>query len=660
VHEVVQLLTAPGTVRIAILGPGGMGKTTVALAVLYHEHVVGHFHNDRLFLSCEAFVNADAIVVSLAKLFELAPSGDLLAGVISRFTAIPRVLLVLDNLETAWLAGGTPVIAVDELLGRLAQIPSLSLIITCRGTDLPQSVKWSNTNTAVLEPFSLQAAVETFQNKAGRQLTNEDSITAKELLNAVDRMPLAVSLLGQLARRGNSVSELLIRWERERTSLLRTHGAGRINNAGVSIELSIGELCASDDTQEALQLLSLCSMQPEGLHRNVFEKLRPQFKCIDRARDSLSLYSLTTLNSEGVLKTLSPVRHHVLERHPPQPEHLRALHSIYFDIAQQLPIEINENFRELAAIAAPELGNLSFLLLTLADEPSQHIVDSIVQLTRFISLQQPSLTVASALLLHLEPHPEWKAACLKAIGNGQIVLGEYKAATDSLATAADIFCEVGNRSEAAWCKCAAGEPLRQLGEYDRAETLLNEAREVYIELGDDLGEAMCRKDLGRVMRMKANYPAAIEHLSAAQQTFTALGSVFWAARCSESLGIIYLDQGDLASAATELKSARSALDKLGARIYAAQSTGFLSIVLHQQGELILAEKLLGEVEIICRDSCNRLGLAHCAKQFGCLRADQGRQDEAIAHFKFARHLYEKLQMKVEADHCRERIDKLES
>jgi len=119
------------------------------------------------------------------------------------------------------------------------QIPSLSLIITCRGTELPQSIQWTNADTAVPRPFSLEAALQTFQDRAGHLLTDAEMNTTKQLLTEVDRMPLAVSLIGQLARQGNSVSELLVRWDRERTSLLRTYGIGRINSVEVSIQLSI-------------------------------------------------------------------------------------------------------------------------------------------------------------------------------------------------------------------------------------------------------------------------------------------------------------------------------------------------------------------------------------------------------------------------------------
>ena len=332
----VNLLVPRVTARLAVLGAGGMGKTSVALALPNDSRVIDDYRDGRLFLSCEALIDADAMVVSLAKILGLPPSGDLLAAVVNHLENIPRVILVLDNLETVWLKDRGQITAVDELLGRLAQIPMLSLVITCRGAHLPQSVKWSNETTARLEPFSLEAALQTFHDRAGCQLEGNDEQIARELLNAVDRMPLAVSLLGQLVRHGNLVPELLERWNRRRTSLLRTHDAGRINNVGISIELSIILLCAADEQGEALRLLSLCSVLPDGLSQYVFRKLSPQFDDIDRARDNLIGYSLASLGVDGTLATLSPVRHYVFERYPADPSHHAALCSIYFDISEQL------------------------------------------------------------------------------------------------------------------------------------------------------------------------------------------------------------------------------------------------------------------------------------------------------------------------------------
>jgi len=663
VDEAVSLLTAPGTARLAILGPGGMGKTTLALALLHNASVVSRFsqQHQRLFLSCEAFVDANAVVVALAKLLGLPASGDLLNSVVTHLTNAPPTLLVLDNLETVWLVpDNAAVTAIENLLGKLAQVSSLSLIVTCRGSILPQSVEWSNANGAALNPISLEAALQTFQDKAGHRLSATEAETAKRLLEAVDRMPLAVSLLGQLARRGNTVYELLMRWNREHGAFLRTHGSHRVNNLDVSLELSMTMLRSTDESQEALQLLALCSMLPDGLQPAVFEKLRRYFKQIDQARDALTASALASLGTDRVLRALSPVRHIVLERHPAELKYRHALHSIYLDIARQLPIDMNQPFKQLNEDITPEMDNLSTLLLGLVDEPSQEVVDAVIRFTAFHRHQQPTMTLVSALLPHLEQHPRWKADCLKTMGYTQYALGDLRPTIATLSNALRLYNELGDRCSAAWCQCWMAEVHRFLREYDSAQVLLNEAQAVYTELNDDQGLALSGRGLGGLALMKGDHSHAVKHLSAALQTFSSLSQTFEAARCSQMLGNAYSGQGNLTSAADNLEAARAAFNALGNRHEMAHCTHNLSAVRRRQGNFEAAEQLINEAEAYFRVSGIQRGLAGCAYQFGYLRSAQGRLEEAIEHFQVAIQLFETVEMVREAGIARKEIEKLES
>jgi len=109
---------------------------------------------------------------------------------------------------------------------------------------------------------------------------------------------------------------------------------------------------------------------------------------------------------------------------------------------------------------------------------------------------------------------------------------------ESLSTAAQLFLDVGDGSQAAWCKCAAGDIHRRLSKYDQAETLLNEAQNMYQKLGNDLGGALCRLILGDLMRMKHDFCAAIDHFFAARQTFIAVSETFQASQCTRLLGLV--------------------------------------------------------------------------------------------------------------------------
>jgi len=633
-----------------------MGKTTIALEVLYDPRVVELFAEHRMFQSCEALVDADSLIGKLAEQCGIDPTTPgLQAAVVARLSRGRRTLLLIDNLETIWLVGGAPVMAVDELLGSLAQIPTISLIITCRGRILPQVVSWSNSSTAALEPFSEAAALQTFKDRLGRPIAANDELIARELVQAVDMMPLAVTLLGQLAQRRTPLSELREAWNNEHSALLQTHDVGRINNVDVSIEISLKIVRDADKSQESLQLLSVCAILPDGLRPEVFDGLKPLFKNIRRARDTLCNYALANMGADGVLKILSPIRHLVLERYPARADHHQALCSIYFDIAAELP-DMDETFKDRAAASAPEMGNLSSLLLSLIGEPSEQVVAAVVDFTLFREWQQPTTTLASALLPHLGRHPLWRAQCLKALGRSQHRLSEYESAISSYSAAAKLFLEVGDLFSAATCKQFASDIHSLFDEYSDAEILLEEARAAYVELGNFLQEASCRRQLGNMMRMKGEYAPAVEHLKAAEHTLRSSKQIYIAAQCSESLGIVYLNQDNFDAAAAELESSRSAFLALGNQFHLAQSTRFLGSVRRGQRDFTRAEELLREAQDISTVIGNRPALASCAREFGDLRRDQGHREEALAYYDTAQDGFELLGLAQDAAICRAKAD----
>ena len=409
ITNTASILTQPETARIAIVGARGMGKTTVALELLHDTRVKARFER-KIIQSCEALLSTDALVGSLAELLGIpVHTTRLQTAVIAKLSDGPRTLLVLDNIETIWLVeDGVKSAAFEELLGKLVQVPSLSLIITCRGINLPPSIDWSNSATAVLEPFSLRAAMRTFEDRAQRRIMGDDVTLARELLFAVDMIPLAVTILGQLCYLGNSVSKLLSRWNRENISLLHTFGSSRSHSVEVSIELSISMMRSVEAWDEALQLLSLCSLLPDGVRPGILKQLEPQFGNIHRALDTLSAYALVSVTANGVVKTLSPVRYFVMKRYPAQSNHRDALNSIFLDIANRLPVRWNvDEWTQFDASGwLLEWGNLASLLQTMLDQPSRQVVDAVISFTKFLPSRESAVAIAYNLLLHLEQHPQ--------------------------------------------------------------------------------------------------------------------------------------------------------------------------------------------------------------------------------------------------------------
>ena len=84
-------------------------------------------------------------------------------------------------------------------------------------------------------------------------------------------------------------------------------------------------------------------------------------------RPCCSVMRWSMLAPAGELKTLSPIRQFILRAHPATDVHAAALRRIYFAIAADAPIDMDEHFEERAAELAPEYGNVMTFLLHLAN-----------------------------------------------------------------------------------------------------------------------------------------------------------------------------------------------------------------------------------------------------------------------------------------------------
>ncbi|KAF7335493.1 hypothetical protein MVEN_02202800 [Mycena venus] len=113
--------------RIAILGGGGMGKTSLARAVLHHPDTSTKFEH-RFFVAAESATNSLELAALIGLHVGLNPGKDLSKPVVQYFSRKPPCLLILDNLETAWepieSRGGT-----EEFLSQLTEVEHLALIV---------------------------------------------------------------------------------------------------------------------------------------------------------------------------------------------------------------------------------------------------------------------------------------------------------------------------------------------------------------------------------------------------------------------------------------------------------------------------------------------------------------------------------------------------
>lgn len=313
VSEAVERLVASGSRRVSILGPGGIGKTSVALAVMEERRIIDAYGENRHWVPCAEASTPALLVELLARSLDVQGSGtDRFRDVMSMLRrSTQRRLILLDNFETPWDIEGEQT-NVDSILSTLASVPHVAILITMRGTVSP-SIQVSWTKTIHLPVLSLEASRQTYLQIHPEAVADPMLDT---LLNELGHMPLAVTLMARVGVDNEMPIALLRRWKEEQTDVMHLG-----EDCGTSVNVSIGLSLKSHLLRlnpDALPLLSVLSLLPGGAKIDSLSTLAPTLPSLAAARLALVRASLAYPTSDGqLLQLLPPIRSYILRHHPP-------------------------------------------------------------------------------------------------------------------------------------------------------------------------------------------------------------------------------------------------------------------------------------------------------------------------------------------------------
>jgi DNA-binding SARP family transcriptional activator len=195
IAEVRQLLA---TARLVTLtGPGGIGKTRLAVAVA--GDLTEAFPDGVVFVDLAPLRDPSLVVTAIAQPLDVRESGE--QPLVERLTAHlreRRLLLVLDNFEH--LVEAAPVVAsVLEGASRVKALVTSRMRLRLRGEQEYPVGPLVVPELTTSEHLSQYAAVALFIQRAREvkpdfQVTNENAPAAAELCARLDGLPLAIEL----------------------------------------------------------------------------------------------------------------------------------------------------------------------------------------------------------------------------------------------------------------------------------------------------------------------------------------------------------------------------------------------------------------------------------------------------------------------------------
>jgi hypothetical protein len=212
VGEIAQFLVKEGTSRVCLLGPGGMGKTSVSLAVVELPLIKERFPGGNcVWVPCIEATSAALLLEILYIQLQVPGANQVtLEKIISHLNASnePRLIL-LDNFETPWNAPGITQKQIEDILRQLAELCHIAIVVTMRGTNPPCStaIKWQS---KIIHPTDEEACLRIYHDN---NPSSKDDPDVGRLLAVLGHMPFAVTLMAKLGMEGKSISkELLDAW----------------------------------------------------------------------------------------------------------------------------------------------------------------------------------------------------------------------------------------------------------------------------------------------------------------------------------------------------------------------------------------------------------------------------------------------------------------
>ncbi len=652
--EIAERLYDPACRLLTLVGPGGIGKTRLAIQAAVEKFDA--YSDGACFVPLAELSGAGFLSATLANSLRLSLSDtvDAKAQVLG-YLRERQMLLILDGFEHLIEEAGL----VAEILDTA---PAVKALVTSRerlnlrgewalevqGMTFPESERVDS-----IESYS---AVELFLHnarrvQAGFLLTDEDKPFVIRICRLMEGMPLAIELASSWVKM-LSCREICQEIEQNRDFLESSMRNVPERHRSLRAVFEYSWNLLSETERKAYRKLSVFH---GGFGREAAQQV---------AGASLAL--LSTLVDKSLLRRIPSGRYALpgvvrqyaeekLDENPQEKEDAQDRHCAYFaNFMQQWEHDL-EGDRQKAALEkiGDEIENVregwNHAVARGKDAEVGRYLESLYRFYEIRSWVQEGHEALAKAIAQLErkgDNRESRATLGKLLARQAVFchrLARYSEAKDLLQKSLTIFRDLNLQEESAASLTHLGNISERLGEYAEARRLHQESLDAFKAIDDREGMALALNNLGDVARVQGEYPNARRLYQDSLAICQEIGDRRSAASALNNLGDTAHLVGEYAEAAQLYQDSLAVCKEIGDQRGIARAFNNLGMIAYRQGQYAEAQERCQEALTIFKAIGDQNGIAYALTNLGKLALALNDQLQSSQHLRAALQISMRLQ-----------------